>query len=105
MTGNFTLPCLINCVCFIEMFYTIRLNTRVKESTLTDTIWHIAVAWKVSVFEVILVRIFPHSDWVTPNRDTFYAAGKKCVKHVNFVNFVIMYEYANSVNFEKAKIN
>ena len=47
-------------------------------------------AWKVSVFAVILVRIFPHSDWIrrdlriqfecgkirnriTPNTDTFYA--------------------------------
>ena len=34
-------------------------------------------AWKVSIFRVILVRIFPHSDWVrtriTPNKDTFYA--------------------------------
>ena len=34
-------------------------------------------AWKVSVFGVILVRIFSNSDWiqtrVTPNMDTFYA--------------------------------
>ena len=33
-------------------------------------------AWKVSVFEVFLVRIFRHSDWIltrkTPNRDTFH---------------------------------
>ena len=34
--------------------------------------WEIT-AWKVSVFGVILVRIFPHSDWITPNKDTFYA--------------------------------
>ena len=26
---------------------------------------------KVSVFEVILVGIFPHSDWITPNIDTW----------------------------------
>ena len=47
------------------------------------------IAWKVSVFGVILVRIFPHSDWIslrihsecgkvrtriTPNKDTFYKA-------------------------------
>ena len=35
-------------------------------------------AWKISVFAVILVRIFPHSYWIrtriTPNRDFFYAA-------------------------------
>ena len=34
-------------------------------------------AWKMSVFGVILVRIFPYSDWIrtriTPNRSTFYA--------------------------------
>ena len=40
-------------------------------------------AWKVSVFGVILVLIFPHLDWIkknrkiwtriTPNTDTFYA--------------------------------
>ena len=33
--------------------------------------------WKVPVFGVILVRIFPHLDWIrtriTPNTDTFYA--------------------------------
>ena len=34
-------------------------------------------AWKVSVFGVILVFIFPHLDWmrtrITPNTDTYYA--------------------------------
>ena len=30
-------------------------------------------AWKVSVFELILVSIFPDLDWITPNTDTFYA--------------------------------
>ena len=34
-------------------------------------------AWKVSVFGVFLVRIFPHVDWIrttkTPNTDTFHA--------------------------------
>ena len=40
-------------------------------------IWNLYLtAWKVSVFEVILVCIFPHSDWmrtkITPNTDTFY---------------------------------
>ena len=29
-------------------------------------------AWKVSVFELILVSIFPDLDWITPNTDTFY---------------------------------
>ena len=31
-------------------------------------------AWEVSVFGVILVRIFPHSDWI--RRDTEYECGK-----------------------------
>ena len=30
-------------------------------------------AWKVFVFEVIPVCIFPHLDWITPNTGTFYA--------------------------------
>ena len=34
-------------------------------------------AWEVFIFGVILIHIFPHSDWIrtriTPNTDTFYA--------------------------------
>ena len=29
--------------------------------------------WKVSIFGVLLVRIFLHSNWITPNMETFYA--------------------------------
>ena len=32
------------------------------------SLWKTPTAWKVSVFGVILVRIFPHSDWM--RRDT-----------------------------------
>ena len=40
--------------------------------------WHeMGTAWKVSVFGVFMVRIFPHSDWIrtrkTLNTDTFHA--------------------------------
>ena len=51
--------------------------------------WLTNTAWKVSVFGVILVRIFCHLDWIvcgkiwiriTPNADTFYA-----VKLMNLV--------------------
>ena len=38
---------------------------------------NIRTTWKVSIFGVILVRIFSHSDWIrtriTPNTDTFHA--------------------------------
>ena len=38
----------------------------------------LCAVWKVSVFGVILVRIFSHLDWmrtkITPNMETFYAA-------------------------------
>ena len=34
---------------------------------------HTSTAWKVSVFGVILVRIFPHSVWI--RRDTEYLSG------------------------------
>ena len=30
-------------------------------------------AWKVSLFGVILVCIFPHSDWMRRNKDTIYS--------------------------------
>ena len=37
-------------------------------------------AWKVSSFRVILVRVFPHLDWIqariTPNKDTFHVVSK-----------------------------
>ena len=40
----------------------------------------LCTAWKVFVFGVILVRIFPHSDWIrtrlTLNTNTFYAVLK-----------------------------
>ena len=50
-------------------------------------------AWKLSIFEVILVRIFPHLDWartrITPNMDTFYAVLRwerkwHCSKNIEF---------------------
>ena len=34
------------------------------------SIFYLFIAWKVSVFGVFLVRIFPHSDWI--RRDTEY---------------------------------
>ena len=37
--------------------------------------WILGTVLKVSVFGIILVRIFPHSEWITPNTDTFYAVG------------------------------
>ena len=61
--------------------------------------------WKVSVFGVILVRIFPHSDWIqfeygkiwmriTPNTNTFYAVNLyvrtnqcHCKSHVICIKF------------------
>ena len=50
------------------------LSTLVKPRTCAKwKVMAINTAWKVSVFGVILVRIFPHSDWVTRNTDTFYA--------------------------------
>ena len=30
-----------------------------------------STAWNVCVFGVILIRIFPHSDWITPDTGTF----------------------------------
>ena len=44
---------------------------------LLEVFWVAFTAWKLSIFGVILVRIFPHLDWlqtrITPNTDNFYA--------------------------------
>ena len=43
---------------------------------------YIYTAWKVSVFGVALVRIFPHSDWISSNTETFYAVIVTCLIRV-----------------------
>ena len=43
----------------------------IAENTEIDGLWNMKwFVWKVYVFEVVLVRIFPHSDWI--QRDTKY---------------------------------
>ena len=58
---------------------TMKLDRR-DPRNLPNSLWiksHLSTVWKVSVFGVILVHIFPHSDWIrtriTPNADTFYS--------------------------------
>ena len=61
-------------------------------------------AWKMSVFGVFLVRIFPHSGWIrrftqsecgkirtrkTPNTDTFYAVFNSNPFHAKCLNFIL----------------
>ena len=65
-------------------------NVLVGLLVLPDSYFTLCTAWKVSVFRVYLVRIFPHLDWYgvspriqsecgkiqtrkTPNMDTFHA--------------------------------
>ena len=47
------------------------------QKTNLDELVKLYTAWKVSVFRIFLVRIFPHLDWIrtrkTPSTDTFYA--------------------------------
>ena len=40
-----------------------------------------STAWKVSVFEVFLVLIFPHSDWIRRDTDCLSVFGQNAVKH------------------------
>ena len=55
----------------------------------------ISAVWKVPVFGVILVRIFPYSDWIrtiiTPNADTFYAVRVKMpgIKNGSIISFIV----------------
>ena len=61
-------------------YNTIPVETLVITRQVDDNPVEIANAWKVSVLGVILVRIFPHSDYefgktrtsITPNMNTFY---------------------------------
>ena len=52
--------------------------------------------WKMSVFEVFLVRIFPHSDWIgtrkTANTDTFYAV-------LDMINHILLLAELNAYDF------
>ena len=55
-------------------------------------------AWKVSIFGVILVLIFPHSDWIrkvmtriTPNTDTFHA-----LFFFFIIHFILIWLYSSS---------
>ena len=66
---------------------------KLNSMKLTSFFWdHYSVskqipAWEVSVFGVILIHIFPYSDWIrtriTPNTDTFYAV-QICRLFLNF---------------------
>ena len=55
----------------------------------------ISAVWKVPVFGVILVRIFPYSDWIrtiiTPNADTFYAGRVEMpgIKNGSIISFIV----------------
>ena len=40
-----------------------------------------STAWKVSVFEVFLVLIFPHSDWIRRDTECLSVFGQNAVKH------------------------
>ena len=42
----------------------------------------------MSVFGVILVHIFPHSDWITPNTDTFHLVLVKNLQSIIFTKIV-----------------
>ena len=47
-----------------------QLNTYYHKVLLNYSLFD--TAWQFSTFGVILVRIFPHLDWLIPNTDTFY---------------------------------
>ena len=64
-------------------------------------------AWKVTIFEVILIRIFPHSDWIRRDtadwirRDTPYLsvfspnAGKYCQNNSKYEHFLRIISFKN----------
>ena len=98
----------------LRIFYYFRKNLRHRSSTgYQKTLWMLNLnikklttqltAWKVSIFGVILVRMFPHLDWIrrdaeylsvfspkcgkirtriTPNMDTFYSVTLSIKKYI-----------------------
>ena len=62
----FSLLCKINIICPLKM-------TCHKWYLIIDLLLLILTAWKVFVLGVILVQIFQHSKWTTPNMDNSYA--------------------------------
>ena len=60
--------------------------------------------YEVSVFGVILVRIFPHSVWITLNTDTFHAVWVWKVSpsendQFNFVSYVLKSSFVKECSF------
>ena len=58
--------------------------------TLTWT-YSFFTAWKVSVLGVNLIPIFPHSDWITPNTDTFYAVFTESKFYFSALQYAVHY--------------
>ena len=87
----FTIPTVLYCFMlslrFCPLFFLIDLLFRSKEAYLSyigscDKEKKYFTAWKVSVFGVFLVRIFPHFDWIL--RDTvFFLVILPSIKWVN----------------------
>ena len=73
---------------------------------------HLIHCVKVSVFGVILVRIFPYLDWVTPNTDTQYVVivsqienvytklGHEFKSHIGHFLYWIKKPWLISMNYE-----
>ena len=57
--------------------------------TTDQPVSYLVTAWRVSIFGVILVRIFPHSDWI--RRDTLWQTYSKARKWLYKIIFLTPY--------------
>ena len=64
------------------------------------------IAWKVSIFRVFLVRIFPHSNQIrtrkTPNTDTFHAVHwfeMSCIFQYFIETSSVIYQYQEFIEY------
>ena len=89
---NETLQCFQKCICNLLLLKEIVFQkfarlcySRTKELTLEfnfdQMLTKLNTAWKVSIFGVILVRIFPHPGWLNTDRySESFRVGPKCGK-------------------------
>ena len=68
-----------------------------------NILWKLFTAWKLSVFEVILVRIFLHSDWIhplfSPNAGKYGPELLQKGTHLHSVWFLNSYRIGNIKKF------
>ena len=79
------------------------VQSYIKNESRRQILWKPFTAWKLSVFEVILVRIFLHSDWIhplfSPNAGKYGPELLQKGTHLHSVWFLNSYRIGNIKKF------